>query len=268
VRIRTRPGSIVDCLFPSAVAGGNVETSQRIVDVVLRALARALPDRIPAASCGTMNNLALGGYDPFRRRHYSYYETIGGGCGAGPLRDGASAMQTHMTNTWNTPVEALEAYYPLRVHRYAVRRGSGGSGEHRGGDGIIREVEVLADCEVTLLAERRRRGPWGLGAAGAASAAGAARAAGAVGAAGAATAVSATGAASAVKDGKAGTDETVDVRGRRRRIESKSSLELKAGERIVIATPGGGGWSAGAREKTASAARGKKRPRRANKKRA
>jgi N-methylhydantoinase B len=209
VRILTRPGSICDCLFPSAVAGGNVETSQRLVDVVFRALARALPDRIPAASCGTMNNLALGGYDATRRRHFSYYETVGGGCGAGPRGNGASAMQTHMTNTWNTPVEVLEAYYPLRVHRYAVRRGSGGAGLHRGGDGIVREVEVLAESEVTLLAERRSRGAWGL----------------------------AGGA-----DGEPGRDEVVDARGRRRRIDSKSSITLAAGDRIVVATPGGGGW--------------------------
>lgn len=209
VRIQSRPGSIVDCRFPSAVAGGNVETSQRIVDVVLRALARALPDRVPAASCGTMNNLALGGYDRVRERHFSYYETVGGGCGAGPRGDGASAMQTHMTNTWNTPVEVLEAYYPLRVHRYAVRRGSGGKGLHRGGDGIVREVEVLAESEVTLLAERRTRGPWGL---------------------------------AGGEGGAPGRDEVVDARGRRRRIASKSSLTLAPGERIVVATPGGGGW--------------------------
>lgn len=209
VRILTRPGSIVDCLFPSAVAGGNVETSQRIVDVVLRALARALPGVIPAASCGTMNNLALGGYDKARGRHFSYYETVGGGCGAGPRGAGASAMQTHMTNTWNTPVEVLEAYYPLRVHRYAVRRGSGGAGLHRGGDGIVREVEVLAESEVTLLAERRTRGAWGLAGGG---------------------------------DGKPGKDEVIDVRGRRKRIASKSSLTLAPGERIVVATPGGGAW--------------------------
>lgn len=209
VRIRTRPGSIVDCRFPSAVAGGNVETSQRIVDVVLRALAPALPDLIPAASGGTMNNLALGGYDPQRQRHFSYYETIGSGCGAGPRGDGAAAMQTHMTNTWNTPVEALEAYYPLRVHRYAIRRGSGGQGRHRGGDGIVREVEVLCDSEVTLLAERRSRGPWGL---------------------------------AGGKDGQAGRDQLVDAAGRRRGLDAKASVTLKAGERIVVATPGGGGW--------------------------
>ncbi len=216
VRIHTRPGSIVDCQFPSAVAGGNVETSQRIVDVVLRALAAALPDLIPAASCGTMSNLALGGYDRTRDRHFSYYETVGGGCGAGPRGNGASAMQTHMTNTWNTPVEALEAYYPLRVHRYGIRRGTGGAGLHRGGDGIVREVEVLAQSEVTLLAERRTRGPWGL---------------------------------AGGSDGAPGRDEVIDARGRRRRIEAKASLTLEPGERIVVATPGGGGWGRKPRRK-------------------
>ena len=209
VRIRTRPSSIVDCTFPSAVAGGNVETSQRIVDVIFKALARALPDRIPAASCGTMSNLALGGYDSIRGRHFSYYETVGGGCGAGPRGDGASAMQTHMTNTWNTPVEALEAYYPMRVRQYAVRRGSGGAGTHRGGDGIVREVEVLVESEVTLLSERRSRGAWGL---------------------------------AGGKDGAPGRDEIIDTRGRRSRIASKESRTLAAGETIVVGTPGGGGW--------------------------
>jgi N-methylhydantoinase B len=247
VEIRTRPGSIVDCRFPSAVAGGNVETSQRLVDVVFRALASALPDRIPAASCGTMTNLALGsggaavrrgeavdrgsgdavgprgeatkrgrdgaaegrGEDSGAARAFSYYETVGGGCGAGPRGEGAHAMQTHMTNTWNTPVEILETYYPLRVHRYAVRRGSGGEGKHRGGDGIVREVEVLVDAEMTLLAERRRRGPWGL---------------------------------AGGSEGSAGRDEHVDAKGGRTPFPSKVTRTLKAGERVLVETPGGGGW--------------------------
>ncbi len=209
VRILTRPGSIVDCRFPSPVAGGNVETSQRIVDVVLRALASALPSVIPADSCGTMNNLTLGGMDPVRGRGFSYYETIGGGCGAGPRGDGGSAMQVHMTNTWNTPVEVLEASIPVTVRRYAVRRGSGGRGKHRGGDGIVRDLEVTAACEAGLLAERRRRPPRGLAGGG---------------------------------DGKPGRDHVVTKAGTSKSIPSKASLHLQPGERIVVKTPGGGGW--------------------------
>jgi N-methylhydantoinase B len=144
------------------VAGGNVETSQRIVDVVLGALAQALPDRIPAASQGTMNNVAVGGYDPERGRPFAYYETVGGGAGAGPTGDGLSGVHVHMTNTLNTPVEALEYAYPFRVRRYALRRGSGGAGRHRGGDGLVREIEFLSPATVTLLTERRRTAPYGL----------------------------------------------------------------------------------------------------------
>lgn len=154
-------GSIVNAIFPAPVAAGNVETSQRIVDVVLGALAQALPEEVPAAACGTMNNLALGGFDK-DGSPFAYYETMGGGMGAHAEGDGLSAVQTHMTNTKNTPVEALELAYPLRVHRYAVRRGSGGAGRTRGGDGLVREIEVLQPCDVTLLTERRRTRPYGL----------------------------------------------------------------------------------------------------------
>src|SRR5262249_45293335 len=133
------PRTIVNAEFPAAVAGGNVETSQRIVDVLLRALARALPDRIPAASAGSMSNVAIGGHAD--ERPFAYYETIAGGAGAGPHGRGLSGVHTHMTNTMNTPIEALEAYYPLRVRRYAVRRGTGGAGRHPGGEGVIREIE-------------------------------------------------------------------------------------------------------------------------------
>lgn len=210
VRIRAPEGSIVNCRFPAAVAGGNVETSQRIVDVLMSALSHALPDEIPAASCGTMTNVSLGGYDAVRNRPFSYYETVGGGCGGGPRRRGASALQTHMTNTLNTPVEVLEAYYPLEVRRYGVRRGSGGAGAHPGGDGIEREIRVLAEAQMTLLAERRERGPRGLGG-------------GACGSPGI---------------------DTVVVNGRRRRIAAKSQLTLGAGDSLLVQTPGGGGWGA------------------------
>ncbi|MBI5505554.1 MAG: hydantoinase B/oxoprolinase family protein [Deltaproteobacteria bacterium] len=220
VRIRAPKGSIVNCEFPAAVAGGNVETSQRIVDVLLRAFAQALPDKVPAASCGTMTNVALGGFDPLRGRHFSYYETVGGGAGAGPVRPGASALQTHMTNTWNTPIETLEAYYPLRVRKYAVRRLSGGPGKHAGGDGIEREIEVLTETQLTLLAERREHGPYGL----------------------------AGGA-----EGKPGRDQlTRDGSDVAIHIPAKASLTLAPGDRVNVATPGGGGWGR-TRSETAAA---------------
>lgn len=154
-------GSVVNARFPAPVAGGNVETSQRIVDTVLGALAKALPGRIPAASCGSMNNLIMGGTGP-QDSAFAYYETMGGGMGAHAAGDGLDAVQVHMTNTKNTPVEALEQAYPLRIRRYAIRRGSGGSGRFRGGDGIVREVELLGPTHVTLLTERRRHQPYGL----------------------------------------------------------------------------------------------------------
>ena len=154
-------GSIVNAKHPAPVAGGNVETSQRIVDVLLGALAQAVPDRVPAASQGTMNNLSIGGWDPERQRAYAYYETIGGGMGARPDRDGADAIHTHMTNTLNTPVEALEFAYPFRVRRYGIRSGSGGDGRFRGGDGTSREIELLQDAKVTILSDRRQSSPYG-----------------------------------------------------------------------------------------------------------
>ena len=145
-----------------AVSGGNVETSQRIVDVLLGCLAQAIPAIIPAASQGTMNNLLIGGKNPISQTPYVYYETIGGGMGAGPAQDGASGVQSHMTNTLNTPVEALEFEFPLRIRQYSIRRGTGGIGKYRGGDGILREIEFLGPAHVTILAERRLKGPYGL----------------------------------------------------------------------------------------------------------
>ena len=157
-------GTVVNARPPAAVAGGNVETSQRIVDVLLRALAQALPDRIPAASSGTMNNLTIGGMDARSGEagSFAYYETIAGGTGASAAGDGVSGVHTHMTNSLNTPAEALEYAYPFRVTRYSLRAGSGGDGEHRGGDGIVREIEVLTDATVTLLSDRRKTRPYGL----------------------------------------------------------------------------------------------------------
>jgi N-methylhydantoinase B len=199
-------GSLVNARFPAAVAAGNVETSQRIVDVLLRALASAAPERIPAASCGSMNNIAVGGTGA--RGAFAYYETIAGGAGGGPERPGASAVHTHMTNTMNTPIEALEAYYPLRVRRYAIRRGSGGQGHHRGGDGVVREIEFLVPAQVTLLAERRRVPPYGL---------------------------------RGGSPGSPGADWIVRA-GRARRLPAKTTLAVEPGDRLRVATPGGGGY--------------------------
>lgn len=203
------PGTIVNAQPPAAVAGGNVETSQRIVDVLFRALARAAPKRVPAASSGSMSNLTVGGYDRFRGRHFSYYETIAGGAGAAAGHPGASGIHTHMTNTLNTPIEALEAYYPMRVTEYRIRRSSSGAGKFAGGEGLVREIECLVEANVSLLAERRKIAPWGLHGGGA---------------------------------GACGADYLVSAAGRKRRLAAKANALLEPGERIRIETPGGGGW--------------------------
>ena len=201
-------GTVVNARPPCAVAGGNVETSQRIVDTLLRALARALPKRVPAASQGTMNNLSFGGTDPRTGNAFAYYETIAGGMGARPGRHGISGIHTHMTNSLNTPVEVLEHSYPVRVRRYSLRNGSGGAGEWRGGDGIVREVEFLASAEASLLSDRRRIGPYGL-------------AGGAPGARG----------------------KNVLIRaGRARNLPSKITVRVEPGDVLRIESPGGGGW--------------------------
>ena len=162
IQVIAPEGTVVNAKFPAAVAGGNVETSQRIVDVLLGALAQACPDQIPAASSGTMNNLTIGGYDASRGKEFTYYETIAGGMGARPNCDGMDAVHTHMTNTMNTPIEAIETSYPMQVATYAIRRGTGGAGKFRGGAGVIRALKLLTAAEVTILSERRSRGPYGL----------------------------------------------------------------------------------------------------------
>jgi len=209
IQVIAPEGTIVNARAPAAVAGGNVETSQRIVDVVLRALAQAIPDRIPAAASGTMNNLTIGGIEPRTAEPFAYYETIAGGMGARPGKPGVSGVHTHMTNSLNTPAEALEYAYPLRVLRYSLRPNSGGEGKFHGGNGIIREIEVLTDCEVTLLADRRSRGPWGLN--------------GGI-------------------DGAPGLTTVMRVDGSVKTMPGKFSTRLWKGERIRIETPGGGGW--------------------------
>ncbi len=211
IRLLAPSGTVVNAVAPAAVAGGNVETSQRIVDVLLRALAQVIPERIPAASSGTMNNLTIGGMDnrsgtpvPF-----AYYETIAGGSGAGATHDGVAGVHTHMTNSLNTPAEALEYAYPFRITRYALRQASGGVGEHRGGDGIVREIEVLADATVTVLSDRRKLRPYGLAGGG---------------------------------EGEAGRTTLLRSDGSMEPLAGKASGRLRSGERVRIETPGGGGW--------------------------
>jgi N-methylhydantoinase B len=209
IRVIAPSGTVVNARPPAAVAGGNVETSQRIVDVLLRALAQAIPDRIPAAASGTMNNLTIGGIDPRSGQPFAYYETIAGGMGARPTKDGVSGVHTHMTNSLNTPAEAIEYAYPIRLRQYSFRSKSGGHGLHSGGDGIVREIEVLTDAQVTLLADRRSRGPYGL----------------------------AGGA-----DGAPGHTLIVRRDGSAEEIPGKTSVRLRSGERVRIESPGGGGW--------------------------
>lgn len=207
ITVRAPERSVLNATAPAAVAAGNVETSQRIVDVLLRALAQAIPNRIPAASSGTMSNLTIGGLDPRTQQQFAYYETIAGGMGARPNADGLPGVHTHMTNSLNTPIEALEFAYPFRVRRYSYRRNSGGRGKFCGGYGLIREIELLADAQVTLLSDRRKFRPYGL-------------AGGEPGAPAVATHIS----------GKS-----------KEEIHSKASVLAAKGDVISIETPGGGG---------------------------
>lgn len=212
VEIVAPRGSVVNARPPAAVAAGNVETSQRIVDVVFRAFAQALPDLIPACSSGTMNNVTVGGADPRTGEAFAYYETVAGGMGAGPARDGLSGVHTHMTNSLNTPIEALEHEIPVRVRHYSLRRGSGGGGRQRGGDGLRRDIELLTDARVCILSERRTARPCG---------------------------------ASGGQPGEPG-ENWVFSSGRWRQLPGKVVLDVAAGDVISVRTPGGGGWGSGA----------------------
>lgn len=201
-------GCLLNAKPPAAVSAGNVETSQRVVDVVMRALATALPDRIPAASCGTMTNFTFGGSDQSGVR-FAYYETIPGGAGGGPHGDGESALQTHMTNTANTPVEMLERTYPIRVWRFEVRRGSGGRGKYQGGDGVVKEVEFLVPMSASVVASRHWTRPWGL---------------------------------AGGEPGAPGRTTYLAPDGGEQVLEPVTSLRVEAGARLRLETPGGGGW--------------------------
>jgi N-methylhydantoinase B len=210
VTIIAPEGTVVNARAPRPVAGGNVETSQRITDTVLGALAQALPDVIPAASQGTMNNVTAGGRDPRSGQPFAYYETMGGGMGARPHLDGLSGVHVHMSNTLNTPVEAFEFAYPMRIVAYRLRDGSGGAGEARGGDGLVREIGFEVPTEVTLLTERRRLAPYGL------------------------------------QGGEQGqTGENVLIRdGVEEHLPGKTRFTAQPGDRLAIRSPGGGGWGA------------------------
>ncbi len=199
-------GCLLNATYPAAVAAGNVETSTRVVDVVMGALSQAIPDKIPAASQGSMNNLAMGyrGTTDDAHKSWDYYETIGGGMGAGADLNGLSGVQTHMTNTRNTPIEVLESHYPVRISRYALRSGSGGIGQQCGGDGLIREYEFLAPTNVTLLTERRSHQPWG------------------------------------IQGG--GPAKVGENRLNNKLISAKINLEVNTGDKLTIITPGGGGY--------------------------
>lgn len=217
IRVIAPEGTLVNARRPAPVAGGNVETSQRITDVLLGALAQAAPERVPAASQGTMNNLTIGtsraqqgigGWDGERGQPFAYYETIAGGMGARPGKDGTDAIHTHMTNTLNTPTEALEYAYPLRVQRYEIRHGSGGAGQWRGGDGVRRDIELLADAQVTILSERRVFAPYGL---------------------------------AGGQPGQPGRNLLIRD-GEEQELAGKTTLPAQAGDVISVQTPGGGGW--------------------------
>lgn len=202
-------GTIVNAKLPAPVAGGNVETSQRITDTLLRALAKAAPERVPAASYGTMSNLTIGGHDPRTDAPFTYYETTAGGMGARPGMNGIDGIHCHMTNSLNTPIEALEYAYPFRVRSYGYRKGSGGKGEFRGGNGLVREIELLAPAQVTLLCDRRNSAPYGL---------------------------------AGGEDGAKSKVLLIKLTGQAAELAAKCTLYADANNVIHVETPGGGGW--------------------------
>jgi N-methylhydantoinase B len=201
-------GTVVNARPPAAVAQGNVETSQRITDVVLGALAPALPKVIPAAGQGTMNNITAGGIDPRTNQPFAYYETMGGGMGASPERNGLSGAHVHMSNTLNTPIEAFEYAYPMRITAYRLREHSGGNGQWRGGDGLVREITFEVPTTVTLLTERRVTSPYGL------------------------------------HGGEPGVrgENRLWHEGQETILPGKVHFQAVAGDRLTILSPGGGGW--------------------------
>ncbi len=214
VKVTAPLGTIVNATLPAPVAGGNVEASQRITDALLRALAKAAPERVPAASYGTMSNLTVGGVDPRTNAPFTYYETTAGGMGARPGMDGIDGIHCHMTNSLNTPIEALEYAYPFRMRFYGYRRGSGGAGEFRGGDGLVREIELLAPSQVTLLCDRRKFAPYGL---------------------------------AGGEDGATGKAQWISADGKVTELPGKCTLQVGKNDVIRVETPGGGGWGSAKR---------------------
>lgn len=209
VTVRTRPGSLVSAVFPAPVANGNTQTAQRLVDVLLGAFEQFVPDRVPAASSGSMSILTIGGWDPETGNYFSYIETYGGGQGALPDMAGADATHTHMTNTRNTPCEVIEREYPLRVNQYAIATGTGGAGKHRGGNGLVRDVTLTRGNATAVVGTSRvAAGPWGL------------------------------------HGGQAGTPATVEstTSAGTRVHEAMSRTDLTPGDSIMIRTAGGGGY--------------------------
>jgi N-methylhydantoinase B len=209
VKVTAPLGTIVNAILPAPVAGGNVETSQRITDTLLRAIAKAAPHRVPAASYGTMSNLTVGGIDHRTNAPFTYYETTAGGMGARPNMDGIDGIHCHMTNSLNTPIEALEYAYPFRVRSYGYRRGSGGAGQFRGGNGLVREIELLAPAQVTFLCDRRKFPPYGL---------------------------------AGGEDGTRGRAQLIHPDGVTTDLPGKCTLHVDKNDLIRVETPGGGGW--------------------------
>lgn len=210
IKVKVPKGCLLNAQSPYAVSAGNVETSQRVVDVLFLALSKLIPGLIPAASCGTMNNIAIGGFWGGPGDSFAYYETIGGGAGAGPKGDGESAIHTHMTNTRNTSIEALETIYPFMITRYEIRKNSGGEGHNRGGDGIIREYLFHTPCQVSIISERRRNAPYGL---------------------------------EGGKSGEPGVNRHfVCAKGESITLPGKTTIHAASGDHIIIETPGGGGY--------------------------
>lgn len=208
ISVNAPEGTLVNPLKPAPVGGGNVETSQRITDVVFRALANALPQLVPAAGSGTMMNLMMGGSLP-NGGYWAYYETIGGGTGGRPGKPGVSGVHVNMTNTLNTPIEVAERQYPILFTAYRIREGSGGVGKYRGGDGLIRAFKVLAPTRLSIMAERFRTRPWGLWGGG---------------------------------DGEPGRVRVIRVNRSVEELPSKVTVDLEPGDEVIIETPGGGGW--------------------------
>ena len=208
LRLTAPAGTVVAAQPPAGVAGGNVETSQRITDVLLMALGEAVPELAAAQSQGTMNNLTIGGIDPHTNRPFAYYETMAGGMGGGADGPGLSGVHVHMTNSLNTPIEALEHAYPFRVREYSIQRGSGGGGRHPGGDGLRRDVELLADADISLLTERRRLAPAGI---------------------------------AGGSDGEPGRNLLIRE-GEERELPAKATRAARVGDIISLRSPGGGGW--------------------------